>query len=97
MPTYITLYRFTDQGINAIKDIPQLIEEAIKEYEAMGGKVIGVYAVMGEYDIVGIGELPNDEAAMTFALALGSRGNVRSTTLKAFTKEEFAGMIKKLP
>ena len=97
MPTYITLYRFTDQGINAIKDIPQLIEEAIKEYEAMGGKVIGVYAVMGEYDIVGIGELPNDEAAMTFALGLGSRGNVRSTTLKAFTKEEFAGMIKKLP
>ncbi len=97
MSTYITLYRFTDQGINAIKDIPQLIEEAIKEYEAMGGKVIGVYAVMGEYDIVAIGELPNDEAAMTFALALGSRGNVRSTTLKAFTTEEFAGMIKKLP
>jgi uncharacterized protein with GYD domain len=97
MPTYITLYRFTDQGISAIKDIPQLIEEAIKEYEAMGGKVIGVYAVMGEYDIVAIGEIPNDEAAMTFLLALGSRGNVRSTTLKAFTKEEFAGMIKKLP
>ena len=97
MPTYITLYRFTDQGINAIKDIPQLIEEAVKEYEAMGGKVIGVYAVMGEYDMVAIGEIPNDMAAMTFALALGSRGNVRSTTLKAFTKEEFAGMIKKLP
>ena len=63
----------------------------------MGGKVIGVYAVMGEYDIVAIGEGPSDEVAMTFALALGSQGNVRTTTLKAFTKEEFVGMIKKLP
>jgi uncharacterized protein with GYD domain len=97
MPTYITLYKFTDQGIKNIKEIPQRIADAIKEYEAMGGKVIGVYAVMGEYDIVAIGEGPSDEVAMTFALALGSQGNVRTTTLKAFTKEEFVGMIKKLP
>ena len=97
MPTYITLYKFTDQGIKNIKEIPQRIADAIKQYEGMGGKVIGVYAVMGEYDIVAIGEGPSDEIAMTFALALGSQGNVRTTTLKAFTKEEFVGMIKKLP
>ncbi|MGD8371450.1 MAG: GYD domain-containing protein [Syntrophobacterales bacterium] len=97
MPTYITLYKFTDQGIKNIKEIPQRIADAIKGYEEMGGKVIGVYAVMGEYDIVAIGEGPSDEIAMTFALALGSQGNVRTTTLKAFTKEEFVGMINKLP
>jgi len=97
MPTYITLYKFTDQGIKGIKDIPQRMEDAIKNYEAMGGKVIGVYTVMGEYDIVAIGEVPSDEIAMTFALALGSQGNVRTTTLKAFTKEQFAAMVKKLP
>ena len=97
MPTYITLYKFTDQGIKGIKDIPQRMEDAIKNYEAMGGKVISVYTVMGEYDIVAIGEVPSDEIAMTFALALGSQGNVRTTTLKAFTKEQFAAMVKKLP
>ena len=97
MPTYITLYKFTDQGIKGIKDIPQRMEDAIKNYEAMGGKVIGVYTVMGEYDIVAIGEVPSDEIAMTFALALGSQGNVRTTTLKAFTKEQFTAMVKKLP
>jgi uncharacterized protein with GYD domain len=97
MPTYITLYKFTDQGIKGIKEIPQRIEDAIKNYEAMGGKVVGVYAVMGEYDFVAIGEVPSDEIAMTFALALGSRGDVRTTTLKAFTKEQFAAMVKKLP
>jgi uncharacterized protein with GYD domain len=97
MPTYIGLYKLTDQGVKNIKDAPGRVEDAIKGAEAMGGKVIGVYSVMGEYDYVTIGEFPSDEAAMTFAMALGSRGNVRTTTLKAFTKEEFAQIVKKLP
>jgi uncharacterized protein with GYD domain len=97
MPTYIGLYKLTDQGIKDIKDAPDRVKEAIEGVQAMGGKVIGVYAVMGEYDYVTIGEFPSDEVAMTFNLALGLRGNVRTTTLKAFTKEEFAGIVKKLP
>ena len=97
MPTYITLYKLTDQGIKNIKDAPGRIEEAIKGFESMGGKYIGIYSVMGEYDYVAIGEVPSDELAMTFALAMGSAGNVRTTTLKAFTKEEFGEIVKKLP
>ncbi len=97
MPTYITLYKLTDQGIKNIKDAPGRIEEAIKGFEAMGGKLTGFYAVMGEYDYVAIGELPNDEIAMTFALAVGSTGNVRSMSPKAFNKEEFREIVKKLP
>ena len=97
MPTYISLYNLTDQGIRNIKDAPGRVEEAIKGAEAMGAKVIGFYSVMGEYDYVAIGDFPNDEAAMVFALAVGSRGNVRTKTLKAFTKEEFAGVVGKLP
>jgi uncharacterized protein with GYD domain len=97
MPTYIGLYKLTDQGIKNIKDAPSRIEEAFKGAEAMGGKVTGFYVVTGEYDYVAIGEFPNNQAAMTFALAVGSRGNVRSTSLNAVTKEEFAEMVKKLP
>ena len=63
----------------------------------MGGKLTGFYATMGEYDYVGIGEAPNDIVVMTFLLGLGAAGNVRTTTLKAFTKEEFAEVVKKLP
>ena len=58
---------------------------------------MGFYSVMGEYDYVGIGEAPSDEVAMTFMLAQGAAGNVRTTTLKAFTKEEFVEIVKKLP
>ena len=97
MPTYIGLYKYTDQGIKNVKDSPGRVKDAIKSAESMGAKVTGVYSVMGEYDLVSIGEFPSDEAAMAFALATGARGNVRSTTLKAFTQDEFASIVKKLP
>jgi len=97
MPKSIVLMKLTDQGIKDIKNAPQRIEQGIKGFEAMGGKMIGFYAVMGEYDYVAIAEGPSDEVAMAFLMALSSLGNVKTTTLKAFTKEEFAEMVKKLP
>jgi len=97
MPISIILMKLTDQGIKDIKSAPRRIEEGIKAAEKMGIKVTGFYAVQGEYDYVSIGESPSDEVGMTFTLGLGSLGNVRTTTLKAFTKEEFAEIVKKLP
>ena len=97
MPTYISLMNLTDQGIKDIKNAPQRFGEAVKRLEAMGGKLIGFYVVMGDYDYVGIAEAPSDEVVMTFMLGLGSAGNVRTTTLKAFTPEQFAEMVTKLP
>ena len=97
MPLYITLYKLTDQGIKNIKDAPERFKQGVQALEAMGGKLIGFYLTMGEYDYVAIGEAPSDEVAATFMLAQGALGNVRTTTLKAFTTEEFAEMVKKLP
>jgi len=97
MATYVLLMNLTDQGIKDIKNAPGRIEAAIKALEAMGGKLIGFYTVMGEYDYVAIGEAPRDEVVLAFLLGLGSQGNVRTTTLKAFTREEFAEIVKKLP
>jgi uncharacterized protein with GYD domain len=97
MLPYILLMKLTDQGIKDIKNVGEGIEEGIKVWQEMGGKFIGFYAVIGEYDYVAIGEAPSDQAAMTFALRLSSQGNVRTTTLKAFTKEEFVEMLEKLP
>jgi len=97
MPSYVILMKLTEQGAKAIKEAPARIEAGIKGWEAMGGKMTGFYVVMGEYDYVAVGEAPNDETAATFALALGSLGNVKTTTLRAFTKDEFAALVKKLP
>jgi len=97
MPTYISLLKLTEQGIKNIKDAPARVEQAIKAMEAGAGKFIGFYAVMGEYDYVVIAEAPSDEAMMTYLLALGSLGNVKTSTMKAFNKEQFADLVKKLP
>ena len=97
MPTYISLMKFTDQGIKDIKNAPQRLESAKKGIEALGGKLIGIYAVLGEYDYVAIAELPSDEVGMGFVLTLGALGNVRTTTLKAFPEKEFVEIVKKMP
>jgi uncharacterized protein with GYD domain len=96
MPIYIGLLKLTDQGAKAIKDAPGRIEAGIKAFEKMGGRLIRFYVVTGEYDYIFIGEA-SEEAATTFSLLLTSLGNVRTTSLRAYTKEEFAAMVNKLP
>jgi uncharacterized protein with GYD domain len=65
--------------------------------EAVGGKLLAFYLVMGEYDYVAIAEAPSDEVAATYLLGLGADGYVRTTTMKAFTAEQFGEMVKNLP
>lgn len=97
MPKYVVLMKFTDQGIKDIRNAPDRLDQGIKLLEKMGGKLIAFYMVMGEYDYVGIGEAPSDEVQAAFMLALGSGGNVKTTTLKAFSREEIPGILKLLP
>ena len=63
----------------------------------MGGKLQSVLYTMGQYDIVVTAEFPSDEVVMSFLLALGGLGNVRSTTLKAFPESEAAKLIERVP
>jgi uncharacterized protein with GYD domain len=92
---YIMLLRWTEQGIRNFKDTTRRADSAKREAERIGGKLT-LYWTFGEYDLVCILEAPNDEAAMEFGLKVGSFGNVRTTTLRAFTEEEIAKVINKL-
>jgi len=93
----ICLMKLTEQGIKNLKEAPKRIAEAKKAIEATGGKLLDIYLTMGEYDYVAITEFPSDEIAMTYLMTLGTGGNVRTTTLKAFTLEEFQKMTEMLP
>ena len=97
MPTYISLLRFTQQGIETIKDGPSRLDAARKAYEAVGARLKEFYLVTGRYDAVVLSEAPNDETVAKLALALGSRGNVRSETLRAFTEAEYRSILAALP
>jgi uncharacterized protein with GYD domain len=94
MALHIVMMKMTDQGIKDVKNAPQRIEAAVKAVEAMGGKMTGFYFTLGEYDYVAIVEGLSDQAGASYLLKLGSTGNVRTMTLKAFTRQEFSEMVK---
>jgi uncharacterized protein with GYD domain len=58
--------------------------------------MLDVYYTMGQHDFVVTVELPNDESAMSVLLALGVKGNARTTTLKAFSLSEAEKVVSKL-
>jgi uncharacterized protein with GYD domain len=95
---YIFLTNWTEQGISQLSEKHEV--EATSSFKASlenaGGKLIGAYYTFGEYDLVIIIEAPNDEVVMSLMLKVGSAGNVRTKTLKAFTAEEGMKIIKDL-
>ncbi len=97
MSTYIILLNYTDQGIRNIKDSPKRLDAAKKMLKSMGGEIKDFYLTMGSYDIAIVAEAPSDEVMAKFALASGSLGNVRTTTLKAFPEVEYRKIIAGLP
>jgi len=97
MPTYITLYRYTDQGISNIKESPNRMNAYRQALQDMGGELKAIYLTMGQYDCVALLELPDDETAARANLTLASLGNVRTETLRAFTEDEFRQITDALP
>ena len=95
MPHYVTLIQWTDQGIRNVRESPKRSEAARKLAEQLGGKIWTWYT-MGEYDLVSIGEFPSDEAYMQFALQIGSLGNGRTTSMKAWPEADATKVIAKV-
>ncbi len=97
MPTYVSLIQFTQKGIESIKESPKRLDTARKAFEAEGAKLKEFYLVMGEYDIVIVVDAPNDEVVAKVSLMLGSKGNVKTRTSRAFTESEYRKLIQSLP
>ncbi len=54
------------------------------------------YWTIGPYDMVTIFEAPDDEALSAHLLEIGSLGNVRTTTLRAYDEEEMSEILQRL-
>ena len=96
MPTYVALLNFTDQGITTIRETLERAERAAELAQKHGARLERLYWTVGPYDLVGILEAPDDESATAFLLEAGSAGNIRTTTLRAFDREEMARIIERL-
>jgi uncharacterized protein with GYD domain len=97
MPSYIILGRWTQKGVENLKQSPGRLDAAKKAMESAGARMTAFNLVMGQYDFVTTVEAPNDEAMAKVALALGSQGNVRTETLRSFSEADYRKIISGLP
>ena len=92
MPKYVSLISWTEQGVKSYRESVNRADDAMKVAADMGGS-LQVYWTLGEFDIVAVSEFPDDETATAFLLKVGSLGNIRTKTMRAFESDEFQRIV----
>ncbi len=95
MGHYVMLMTWTDQGVKSFKDSADRADAARTALKAQGVELTDLYWTLGAYDLVGIAEAADEATAASAVLALGAQGNLRTTTLRAFTADEFRSILDK--
>jgi len=96
MPTYVALMNWTDQGVRNVRDTVHRREQADALADKHGAKIEQVYWTVGPYDLVTILQAPDDESATAVLLDLGTGGNLRTVTLRAYDRGEMSGILQRL-
>ena len=96
MAKYVSLLNWTDLGIRSAKESVNRAAAARQAFQAGGGKITDVYWTLGQHDVVLIFDAPDDETAFRLAVGLGMKGNVRTSTTRAFGEEEMARILQRL-
>jgi uncharacterized protein with GYD domain len=94
MPTYVVLYKFTDEGRKNVKETVKRAAQVRRENQQRGFRVIGTWWTQGQYDLVAVVDAPSEEAMMAGLFNIAEAGNVASETLRAFTEREMREIIK---
>ena len=94
VPVYISLMKWTSQGIGGLPAWRDRIEEAERQIEERGGRLIDTYVTLGRYDLVEVFEAPDDETAYQILLAVAKHGSVHTETLRGFTRDEADNIVK---
>lgn len=96
MATFIALINLTDQGVRAVKESPNRFVAAGKLAASLGVTVKQGFWTVGQYDMVVIAE-GSEEAVATWMYKASSLGNVRTTTMRAFTPDEMQKIVAAIP
>jgi uncharacterized protein with GYD domain len=96
MPTYVSLFNWTDQGIRNVRDTVQRYERSQELQDKHGVSLEVIYWTIGPYDIVAIAEASDEESITAFLLELASAGNLRTTTLRAYDRGEMSRILDRL-
>ena len=97
MPTYISLVRFTDKGLQAAKETTRRVADWAAKVQPVGVNIKQMYWTLGHYDQVCVFDAPDDETAAGVLLAADMLGNIRTQTMRAFTTSEMEKILTKVP
>jgi uncharacterized protein with GYD domain len=97
MPTFICFLNWTDQGAKNTKDLSKRYQAGKNVAEKLGGKLLSAYVTTGQYDVVVTVDMPSGEAMAKLVVALAATGNARTTTVRAFTPDEFSKIAADAP
>ncbi len=97
MAKYVSLVNFTDQGIKVIRNTVERADAFRKTAQEMGVEVLEIYWTLGVSDLVIVVEAPDDEIVATLFFSIGSLGNIRAHTMRAFTVDEMSNIIGRIP
>jgi uncharacterized protein with GYD domain len=92
---FVSLVNWTEQGIAGFKDTSKRVEAVQETLAKYGGSIKDMYWTIGPYDVVAVIEAPDDESATAALLEIGTKGNVRTSTMRGFTRTEFEAIIAK--
>jgi uncharacterized protein with GYD domain len=93
MVRFIQLVNWTEQGVKSVKDSPKRLDGARAAAKKMGVEIREFYMTIGSSDMVVISDAPDDATMAKFTLTLAMGGNVRTTTLKAFSEDDYRKII----
>jgi uncharacterized protein with GYD domain len=90
MATYLMTFCYTEHGLEEVRNSPARADAAKQLIRELGGEVKTFLAVLGgPFDTLFIVEAPDDKTVARMALSIGALGNVRTTTHRAFSEQEF--------
>lgn len=96
MPTYIILANFTDQGIRNVKDTTKRADAVKEAAKKFGVNMKEIVWTMGQYDMVVTLEAPDDATVSAYALLVGSAGNIRGQTMRAYSRDEMNAILTRI-
>jgi uncharacterized protein with GYD domain len=96
MAKFISLVNWTEQGIKTVKDSPKRLDAVRTLAKKHGCELSKFYMTIGAHDLVAVFNAPDDESMAKVLLSIGSSGNVRTTTLKAFSEPSYRSILAAL-
>jgi uncharacterized protein with GYD domain len=89
MPTFVMLSIIGPDGAAKLRENPTRLKEVNSEVEAMGGKVVQQYALLGQWDFINIIEAPDEVTMIKITTALNARGTLKTRTLTAIPIDDY--------